>query len=197
MPNLRSFLARTWARALAPRMRYGLHSADGVWRAHSRIGSHTQLEAPEKLAIGDHVYIGHFNFIDASGGLAIGTGCQITNHCSVLTHSSHRALRLERERYWGHAAPAGLQSAPVAIGEWSFVGPHCVIAPGTRIGRGVVVRAYSFVRGEVPDFAVVEGQPARVVGDVRERDRAWLERANGIDAATRAAYDDWVAAAPR
>jgi acetyltransferase-like isoleucine patch superfamily enzyme len=49
-----------------------------------------------------------------------------------------------------------------------------VVAPGSRIGRGVVVRAYSYVEGEVPDFAIVAGQPARVVGDTREGDGAWL-----------------------
>jgi len=195
-------LARWWTGVvLAPRMRYGLTSADGSWREHSRIGSHTQVLGWEKLVLADHVYIGHFNLIDASGGLQLGTGCQITNHVSVLSHSSHRALRLERERYWGNPAPAGLQVAPVYIGDWSFIGPHSVIAPGTRLGRGVLVRAYSFVNGAVPDFAVVAGQPARVVGDTRELDRAWIERASveaahGFDPAARAAYEAWVADAP-
>jgi acetyltransferase-like isoleucine patch superfamily enzyme len=198
LPFVRS-LARWWTQTvLAPRMRYGLASADGTWREHSRIGSHTQLIACDRLAIGDHVYIGHFNVIDASGGLTIDTGCQITNHVSVLTHSSHRALRLERERYWGHASPAGMETAPVHLGAWSFIGPHSTIAPGTRLGRGVLVKAYSFVSGEVPDFAVLEGQSARVVGDTRELDRAWMERQieqdTGFDAASRAAYEAWVAA---
>jgi acetyltransferase-like isoleucine patch superfamily enzyme len=48
--------------------------------------------------------------------------------------------------------------------------------PGSRLGRGVLVRAHSYVDGEFPDYAVVGGQPARVIGDVRELDAAWMER---------------------
>lgn len=193
MNKLLRWMSGLWARAIAPRMRYGVASGDGTWRAHSRIGSHTQLLHPERLAIADHVYIGQFNLIDASGGLSLGSGCQISHHVSVLTHSSHRALRLERERYWGHAQPAGMQTEAVQIGDWSFVGAHSVIAPGTRLGRGVLVKAHSYVRGQVPDFAVLEGQPARVVGDTRELDRAWMEGAGGFDEAARAAYEAWIA----
>jgi acetyltransferase-like isoleucine patch superfamily enzyme len=175
-----------------PRMRYGVRSGDGSWRAHSRVGSATAIESPGRLVLGDHVFIGHFNFIDASGGLSIGDGVQITNHVSVLTHSTHRALRLEREAFWGHPAPAGVQRAATSIGAWSFVGPHCTIAPGARIGRGVLVRAYSYVEGEVPDFAIVQGQPARVVGDVRDGDRAALA---AMDAGLRERYEAWLRAA--
>lgn len=185
-------LIRLWQRLVAPRMVYGLRSADGAWRAHSRISSQARVEAPECMRLGDHVFIGHFNFIDASGGLAIGEGCQITNFVSVLTHSSHLALRLERERYWGHETPAGLQREPVTLGAWSFIGPHSVIAPGTTLGRGVLVKAYSYVSGRVPAFAIVEGQPARVVGDTRELDRAWIEQHEArYGESARAAYEAW------
>ncbi len=193
MKALRHTLARWWRCLAAPHMVYGLRSGDGSARPHSRVSTHTHVEAPARLTLGDHVFIGHFNFIDASGGLALGDGVQITNHVSVLTHSSHLALRLERTRYWGHAAPAGMQRDATAIGAWSFIGPHSVIAPGARLGRGVLVRAYSFVAGEVPDFAIVEGQPARVVGDTRELDRAWIEQnAAAYGAEARAAYEAWV-----
>jgi acetyltransferase-like isoleucine patch superfamily enzyme len=181
-----------WAlRLLRPRMLYGLRSGCGAWRPHSRVGTHTQLEHPAGLRLGDHVYIGQFNLIDASGGLEIGEGCQITNHVSVLTHSSHRALRLERDRYWGHAAPAGFVRLPTRLGPWCFIGPHSVIAPGAVLGQGVLVKAYSHVRGEVPDFAIVEGNPARVVGDVRTADRAWLQQQGPALQPLAAAYEAW------
>lgn len=179
---------------LRPRMVYGVRSGCGAFRARSRIGSHSHVEHQAGLRLGDDVFIGHFNFIDASGGLDIGQGCQITNHVSVLTHSSHRALRLERQAYWGHPRPAGLRRAATRLGPWCFVGPHSVIAPGAQLGRGVLVKAYSHVTGTVPDFAVVEGNPARVVGDVRALDRAWLQ-AQGMEAsALAAAYEAWVGA---
>jgi acetyltransferase-like isoleucine patch superfamily enzyme len=174
--SLKSIIGQMLRRLLAPRMIYGWRTTDGQWLEHTRVSTHTTIEHTHRLAVGDHVFIGHFNFIDASGGLTIGEGCQVTNHVSVLTHSSHVALRICGRGYFGDPAPAGYETAPTSIGAYTFVGPHTVIAPGATIGRGVLVKAYSYVSGSVPDFAIVEGQPARVVGDTREIDAEWLDR---------------------
>ncbi len=64
----------------------------------------------------------------------------------------------------------GWIGGPVHVGAWSFIGPHSLIEANTRLGRGTIVCAGSFVRGEFPDFAVLEGRPARVVGDSRRGD---------------------------
>jgi acetyltransferase-like isoleucine patch superfamily enzyme len=185
-------LLNLWLSLRSPRMRYGVRSGDGAWRARSRISTHTAIESPERMLLGDHVFIGHFNFIDASGGLEIGDGVQVTNHVSVLTHSTHRALRIEREAFWGNPAPRAVQRSATRIGEWSFIGPHSTIAAGASIGRGVLVRAHSYVRGDVPDFAIVQGQPAQRVGDVREGDRGYLA---GMPVELRVRYEAWLARA--
>jgi acetyltransferase-like isoleucine patch superfamily enzyme len=184
---LKRWLALLAARLVAPRIIYGYRRADGTWLAHTRISSHACIEHPEGLDIGDHVFVGHFNMLDASSGLAIGEGCQITNHVSILSHSSHQAVRLMGRGYFGHLDPTGYVRGATRIGAYCFIGPHSVIAPGAQLGRGVLVQAYSYVRGEVPDFAIVAGQPARVVGDTRDADRPWLER----DAKVRALYEAW------
>ena len=184
---MREFINRLWRELFSPRMLYGWRRGDGVWLEHTRISNATRIENPELLDIADHVYVGPFNLLDASGGLSLGEGCQITTHCALLTHSSHQAVRLAGRDYWGAADPPGYRSKPTRIGDYSFIGPHTVVAPGSRIGRGVIVRAYSYVDGEVPDFAIVAGQPARVIGDTREADREWLN----AHPQERAAYDAW------
>jgi acetyltransferase-like isoleucine patch superfamily enzyme len=98
-------------------------------------------------------------------------------------------VRVERESFWGKREPRGVHRARTSIGAWSFIGPHCTIAPGTRIGRGVLVRAHSYVSGEVTDFAIVQGQPARIIGDVRDGDREWLA---DQPEELRARYDAWL-----
>jgi acetyltransferase-like isoleucine patch superfamily enzyme len=158
----------------APRMLYGWRDPGGAWLAHTRVHSASVVDTPSRLQLQDHVYIGPFNLIDASGDLHIAEGVQITTHCAVLTHSSHHALRVAGRRYWGAAEPPAFVRAATHIGAYSFIGPHSVVAPGSRIGRGVLVRAHSYVRGDVPDFAVVGGQPALVIGDTRTIDEAWL-----------------------
>ncbi|MGN6830449.1 acyltransferase [Paucibacter sp. M5-1] len=141
----------------------------------SRIAPSSCIEGEAGLVLADHVFIGQFNFIDATAGLTIGEGVQITNFVSIVTHSSHRSIRLLGRSYSTHQGPMpGYIKAPISIGAYSFIGPHSLIEAGSRIGRGVVICAYSQVRGEVPDFAIMAGQPARQIGDVRESDAKLL-----------------------
>ena len=157
------------------RMVFGERGHDGRALPHTRIAPSTCIEGEHGLALGDHVYIGQFNFIDATAGVVIGEGVQISNFVSIVTHSSHRAIRLLGRSYASHRGPVpGYVRAPIEIGAYSFIGPHCLIEPGARIGKGVVVSAYSQVRGVVPDFAIVAGAPARPIGDVREADAVLL-----------------------
>lgn len=171
---------RRWWRALFHRMVFGEYAADGTLLAHTRIAPSTCIEGEAGLQLADHVFIGQFNFLDAAGGLRIDEGAQITNFVSIVTHSSHRALRLMGRTYATHAGPAserpGYRLGSVHIGAYAFIGPHSLLEPGSRIGKGAVVCAYAQVRGEVPDFAIVAGQPARVVGDVRARDASLLDQ---------------------
>jgi acetyltransferase-like isoleucine patch superfamily enzyme len=173
-------------------MLYGWRRADGTWLAHTRIASSTHIEAPASLDIADHVYIGHHNLVDASGGLTLAEGVQVTTHCTLVTHSSHRALRLAGRAYWGAAQPPGFLRAATHIGAYSFIGPHSVVAPGSQLGRGVLVRAHSYVSGVVPDFAIVGGQPAVVLGDTRTADHAWLAQ----HPECRADYEAWAGREP-
>ena len=162
---------------------------------NTRISGASVIEHEDKLVLGDNVFIGAFNFIEASAGITIGEGVQITSHCAIVTHSSHRSQRLLGPAYstWP-LTPAtqrpGWIAGPVAIGAYSFIGPHSLIEANTRIGRGSLVCAGSFVRGQYPDFAILEGRPARVVGDSRTADARLLERYPEL----RVLYDAWAVA---
>lgn len=159
-----------------PRMVYNYLRHDGVRLPFTRVSNMTHIDTPELLEIGNNVWIGHFNMIDASGGLIIGEGCQITNYVSLLTHSSHISLRLYGETYLYHNEHAGYLKASSRIGAYTFIGPHSVLMPGVSIGKGSIVSAYSYVAaGEYPDFAVLAGNPAKVIGDTREIDEQWLQ----------------------
>ena len=162
---------------------------------HTRISSASVIEHEDKLILGDNVFIGAFNFIEASGGITIEEGVQITSHSAIVTHSSHRSQRLLGPAYVTFPVPAGGErpgwiSGPIHIGAYSFVGPHCLIEANTRIGRGTLVCAGSFVRGTYPDFAILEGRPARVVGDSRRADERALVRFPELQVL----YDAWAKA---
>jgi len=172
---MRAFLNRL-RRRLANALLYRIVFGESG-RPHTRIAPSTCIEGEAGLDLGDHVFIGQFNFLDATAGLKIGEGVQITNFVSIITHSSHRSIRLLGRKYATHQGVApGYVRTPISIGDFSFIGPHSLIEAGAKIGRGCVVCAYSQVRGEVPDFAIVSGQPAKVIGDVRERDAELLKQ---------------------
>ena len=177
--------ARIWVRqlknglkrlSLKPVMLYGYRRFDGTFLHHTRISSCAHIGDRHRFFVEDHVYIGPFNFIDTFREVRIGEGCQITSFVSILTHSSHRALRLYGRAYVGEKNLLGYGEGEVHIGPYTFVGPFSVIMPGSRIGKGCIVSAHSHVDGVVPDFAVVRGTPAEVIGDTRDLDRDWLER---------------------
>jgi len=160
---------------------------DGVKLPRTRIGSTVTLIGEDKFHIEDNVFIGQYNFIDSSNGITIETGCQITNFVSILTHSSHRAIRLYGMQYNKVGPMIGYGEGEVKIGKYTFVGPHSVIMANTVIGKGCIVSAYSFVRGEFPDFSIIAGNPAKVVGDTRDMDAKFLE----IHPELNDYYDEW------
>lgn len=184
-------LRRRLARLLWFRMLFGERSM-GRDRPNTRISASTCIEHEDRLSLGDHVYIGPFNFIEASAGVVLEEGVQVTSHCSIVSHSSHRSQRLLGRDYvaWQGERP-GWVAGPVFIGAYSFIGPQVLIEAGTTLGRGSVVRAGSVVRGQFADFAVLQGNPAVVVGDTRNTDEALLQRHPEL----RTRYEAW--AGPR
>lgn len=50
------------------------------------------------------------------------------------------------------------------IGDDVLIGAGVVVLPGSRIERGAVIGAGSVVSGTVPEYAIVAGVPAKVIG---------------------------------
>ena len=174
---------RTWVNRLRRRswrwvffrMLFGERSG-GALLAGTRISPSTCIEHEDRLVLDDDVFIGHFNFIEASAGVRIGRGSQITNCVSIVSHSTHRSVRVAAALS-GSDSPASdgaVVRQPIEIGQRCFIGPHSTIEAGTVLGHGTLVASHSRVRGRFPDFAVLAGSPATVVGDTRKPDRAWL-----------------------
>jgi acetyltransferase-like isoleucine patch superfamily enzyme len=143
---------------------------------NTRISTSTAIICPETLQIEDNVFIGHFNFIEASNKIFIGEGTQITNYVSLTTHSSHNAIRLYGKDYRTTNKDYGYVKGSIEIGAYTFIGPHSLILSGTKIGKGSVVAAYSKVSGTFPDYAMIAGNPAKIVGTTKKIDQILLEK---------------------
>ncbi len=56
---------------------------------------------------------------------------------------------------------------PVLIKYGAFLGVNSIILPGVTIGTCSIIGAGSVVTKSVPDFAIVGGNPAKILGDIR------------------------------
>jgi acetyltransferase-like isoleucine patch superfamily enzyme len=112
------------------------------------------------LEIGDGTYIGEYNNIRAGGGvILIGKNCLISQHISIIA-SNHSIWRDDhiKNQLWS------TKNNLVEIGSDVWIGCNSVILPGSIIRDGAVVGAGSVVNSEIPEFAIVKGNPAVVVG---------------------------------
>jgi acetyltransferase-like isoleucine patch superfamily enzyme len=164
---------------IKPEIIGGFKNPDGKVRNKTRISNLTHISNKgNNLNIGENVFIGHFSYIDGHNAkVTICNNVQITNYVSILTHSSHNAIRLFGIEYFtSDKYPELYNVGEIYIGENTFIGPHTLIMPGSKIGKGCIVSAYSFINGEFPDFSIIRGIPAKVVGDTREIDSDFLKK---------------------
>lgn len=131
-------------------------------------------------AIGAESQIGPF--VEIQRDVIIGLRCKIASHSFICT-----GVTIEDEVFVGHGvmfindlfpratnADGSLQSAgdwqiiPTYVKRRASIGSNATILCGITIGEAVMVAAGAVVTRDVPDFAIVAGVPARVIGDVRE-----------------------------
>lgn len=74
----------------------------------------------------------------------------------------------------------GIVKSPVRIGPDVWIGAKASVLRGSTIGRGAVIAAHAVVRGDIPDFAIAGGTPARVLKDRREVYAAQVARREAL-----------------
>lgn len=149
------------------------------------LGEHVVFEAgvlvfhPENIAIGSHVYIGHYTilkgyyknnmqigdgtwigqqcFLHSAGGMSIGKNVGIGPGVKIIT-SFHTD-----EGIYKPILHSAIEFAPVTIADDCDIGVGTVILPGVTIGKGTQVGAGAVVSKDLPAYSVAAGVPARVL----------------------------------
>ena len=57
----------------------------------------------------------------------------------------------------------------VRIKYGAFIGVGAIILPSVTVGKCAIISAGSVVTKDVPDFAIVGGNPARIIGSVKKK----------------------------
>lgn len=131
------------------------------------IGEHVALSAgmmPGQICVTDPV-------VRIGDRCLIGRGSGIVGHFSIdigddVWTGHHVYITDQNHAYEELNIPISQQTQPeraVVIGDGSWIGYGTVILPGARIGSHVAIGANSVVTGEIPDYSVAVGAPARVI----------------------------------
>lgn len=110
------------------------------------------------IRIGRRTSIGSNSVIVSISGIEFGEAVLTAGDISVSA-GRYRFEDLDRP-----IMDQGVYSkGPIRIGSGSWIGTGAVILDGVRVGKGAVVGAGSVVTKDVPDNAVVAGNPARIL----------------------------------
>lgn len=138
-------------RARAMRGYFRQFGADVVIQENFRVTN------PGKVAIGDRCNFARGVFIAGGGGVDIGN-CVGLGPDTKVWSVNHRFD--DPHVPW---LDQGYEHKPVVIHDDVWLGANCFVMPGVTIGKGAIVSAGSVLMKSVPAFAVVAGNPARVV----------------------------------
>jgi acetyltransferase-like isoleucine patch superfamily enzyme len=125
------------------------------------IAAQSFLHGPIRL--GDEVAINHGCSLDGGrAGIVIGSRSRIANNVTLYAFNHGMAPNAPIYRQ-------AVSSKGIVIGEDVWIGAQAGIVDGVSIGNHAVVGMGAIVTKNVPDYAIVAGNPARVIGDRRDK----------------------------
>lgn len=101
----------------------------------------------------------------------IGKFCQIAEGAQIITESANHDMSglttypfpiFDPDQIGGYRKTLR-RGKDVVIGHDVWIGREAMVMPSAKIGNGVIVASRAVVSGDVPDYAIVAGNPARVV----------------------------------
>jgi acetyltransferase-like isoleucine patch superfamily enzyme len=153
------------------------------------LGRNVKIYHPDQVnlygcSVGDDSRIG--SFVEIQKNASVGARCKISSHTFIC-----EGVVIEDEVFIGHGVmftndrfprATNTDGSPQSEADWSVeqtrvkrtasIGSNATIISGVTIGEGALVAAGAVVTNDVPDYAIVQGVPARVAGDVRKKKKS-------------------------
>lgn len=128
----------------------------------------------KKLVFGKNVQINDYVHIVAMNKVIIGDNVLMASHV-FISDNSHGCYKgcdndsnpmvppTKREYY----------TAPISIGNNSWIGEGVIIMPGVTIGEGCVIGAHSVVSRNIPNYSIAVGSPAKIIKQYNFNNKKW------------------------
>lgn len=150
-----------------------------------RLGVNVKIFHPSLVnlygcTIGDDTKVG--TFVEIQKNAFVGARCKVSSHTFIC-----EGVTIEDEVFVGHGVMFTNDSRPRATNpdgslqseaDWAVektlvkrrasIGSNATIIAGITIGEGALIGAGAVVTKDVPDYAIMAGVPARVIGDTRK-----------------------------
>lgn len=124
---------------------------EGHMGEDSRVMSPLTVVRPHMVSIGRNVVVMNGCLMMAAGGITIDDDARIAANVQLISNNHDP---YERDV---------ITCRPVHICQGAWIGAGSTILPGVTVGRYAIVGAASVVTKDVPDYAVVVGNPARMI----------------------------------
>lgn len=134
---------------------------------NSTFGRGTVLWAPNRMIIGDHVYIGKYCTLQAD--IKIGNHIEIANNVGLIGKYDHDYSKVGvsiKDAPWIGDKEYDFKGKDqeIVIEDDVWIGYGAVIFTGVTVHRGAIVAAGSVVTRDVEPYTIVAGNPAKVIG---------------------------------
>lgn len=129
-----------------------------------------------EMKIGNRVLINEGTTFYCTKGITIGNDVMISWGCTIVDSNMHSIISADRLKETKNARKeienhtmgqnvdrSVIKSSPILIKDKAWIGFNSIIMKGVTIGEGAIVGAGSVVSKNVPDYAVVVGNPAKIV----------------------------------
>ena len=113
------------------------------------------------ISIGNDVYIGPYALFSAVKGLTIGN--KVTFGPRVTIMGGNHNFREVGQYIFDVHEKRDDDDAPVIIEDDTWIGSNAIILKGVTVGHGAIVGAGAIVTKDVPPYAIVGGNPAKVI----------------------------------
>ena len=130
-----------------------------IGRSRTKQQNTTKFQKKFVFPFGKECSIGWDVTIDYSGGIVFGWNVRISHEARIYTHDhivEDKNITLFNQ---GHKAIGLKVGNDVWIGEGSFILPQV-----KKIGDGAIIGARAVVTQDVPEYSIVAGNPAKIIG---------------------------------